>query len=85
MKIKLSKKEAQEKIDFFFKQPDFTPKAVKKIKRLAMKFNIKLKAKRKLFCKKCLSKLKGKVKITKHYKTVECKSCNYKNKWKINP
>jgi len=83
MKTKLSKTEAKEKITSFFKKSNFTPEEVKKIKRLAMKFNIKLKEHRKKFCKKCLSKLKGKTRITKLYKIVECFTCGYRNKFKI--
>lgn len=83
MKTKLSKTEAKDKINSFFKKSNFTAEEVKKIKRLAMKFNITLKEQRKKFCKSCLSKLRGKTRITKTYKTIECSSCNYKNKFKI--
>ncbi|MDP1695686.1 MAG: hypothetical protein Q8L29_02115 [archaeon] len=83
MKTALSKTQAKEKIDSFFQGESFTAEEVKKIKRLAMKFNIKLGAYRKLFCKKCLSKLKGKLRIAKTHKIVECASCGYKNKIKI--
>ena len=83
MKTKLSKTEAKEKIDAFFKRSNFKSEDVNKIKRLAMKFNIKLTEQRKLFCKKCLSKLRGKLNITKTHKTVECASCGYKNKIKL--
>jgi len=83
MKTNLNKKEAQEKIDEFFKKCDFTAEEVKKIKRLAMKFNIKLGLHKRTFCKKCMSKLKGKLSIKKMYKTIECKNCKYKNRFKI--
>ena len=83
MKTDLNKKEAQEKIDNFFKKEDFTPEDIKKIKRLAMKFNIKLRLYKKTFCKKCLSRLEGKLRINKMYKTIECKNCRYKNRFKI--
>ena len=83
MKTNLTKKEAQEKIDNFFKKDDFTAEEVKKIKRLAMKFNIKLGLYKKTFCKKCLLKLKGKLSINKMFKTIECKNCRYKNRFKI--
>jgi len=83
MKTKLSKTEAKEKIDSFFSKKSFSPSDLKKIKRLAMKFNIKLKSHRKKFCKKCLNPIKGKIRITKHYKITECSSCGYKNKIKI--
>lgn len=83
MKTSLSRVEAQEKIQDFFKQCNFAPKQLKKIKRLAMKFHIPLKTYKKLFCKKCLKPLKGKTRITKTHKSIECNSCGYKNRWKI--
>lgn len=83
MKTSLSKTEAREKIETFFKKKDFTAEEMKKIKRLAMKFRIRLCPSRKLFCKKCLSKLKGKTRITKTHKMVECSSCGYKNRFKL--
>ena len=83
MKTSLSKTEAKEKIKLFFQKSDFNAEEVKKIKRLAMKFNIKLRDYRKLFCKKCLSKLKGKLRVTKTHKTVECAACGYKNNVKL--
>ena len=83
MKTNLNKKEAQEKIDNFFKREDFTAKEAKKIKRLAMKFNIKLGLHKRAFCKKCFSRLEGKFSINKMYKTIECKNCGYKNKIRI--
>jgi len=52
MPKKLSKSDALEEIEDFFKQENFknkTPKDVKKIKKLAMRYNIKLGEKRKLF------------------------------------
>ncbi len=83
MKTKLIKEEAQQKIEEFFKKESFVKEEVKKIKRLAMKFNIKLGKLRQNFCKKCLSKLKGKIRITKTHKTIECENCGYRNKFKI--
>jgi len=83
MKPKLSKPEAQAKIEEFFKKDTFTPKQLKKIKRLAMKFKIKLKSYRKKFCKSCLSQLKGKARITKTHKSIICQICGYKNKFRL--
>lgn len=83
MKSNLSKSQAQEKIYDFFKREKFTKEEAKKIKRLAMKFNIKLKDERKKFCKSCLSQLKGKTRISKTHKIIVCKFCNYKNKFKL--
>ena len=86
MKNKLIKQEAQEKIDDFFSTKDeLSPKYVKKIKRLAMRYNIKLGKYRRRFCKKCYSDLKynvRKIRITKTHKIVECRKCGYINKWK---
>ena len=83
MKTKLSKTDAKEKISKFFQKKNFSPDELKKIKRLAMKFNIKLTHYRKLFCKSCLNPLAGKIKVTKTHKTVECKYCKTKNKVRI--
>lgn len=83
MKKKISKQEAQNQINKFFQKSSFTPEQVKKIKRLAMKYNIKLGPHKKKFCKKCLSQLKGKTRISRIYKTIECQECKYKNKWRL--
>ncbi|MBU0466858.1 MAG: hypothetical protein KJ718_02320 [Nanoarchaeota archaeon] len=83
MKTRLSKTEAREKIEEFFKREDFTSEEIKKMKRMAMKFNIRLDGKRKLFCKKCLSRLRGKTRVSKTHKTVECGICGERNKFKI--
>jgi len=83
MNTKLSKTEAQNKISSFFEKSDFSPVQLKKIKRLAMKFNIKLGDKRKLFCAKCLHPLAGKITISKTHKTIECRFCGNKNKVRI--
>jgi RNase P subunit RPR2 len=82
MRGDINKTQAKEKIEQFFSKP-FTPEQLKKIKRLAMKSNIKLGDKRKFFCKKCLSPLAGKLSITKTHKTVECKFCSFRNKVRI--
>ena len=53
---KLSKTETRKEIGEFFKDiKTKTPKEIKKIKKLAMKQNIKLGDKRKKFCQKCFS------------------------------
>lgn len=81
---KLTKIEAEETIKEFFKNvKNKTPKEIKKIKRLAMKHNIKLKEKRKKFCKKCFS-IELKVKRVKQgRKTVECQNCGDVSRWKL--
>ena len=83
MKISLSKTQAKDKIDAFFERKSFTKEEMKKIKRLAMKFKIRLKGKRRLFCKRCLSQLTGKIKVNKTHKTIECYNCKFKNKIKL--
>jgi len=84
MKGKISKTEAKKKIDEFFLRDDFSPKEIKKIKKLAMRHNIKLRNYRRKFCKKCLTKLKGKTRVSKTHKTIECEYCGYRNKFRIN-
>ena len=85
MKKKLTKKEAQKKIDEFFRQTEkLDPKYVKKVKRLAMAYNIKLGVHRKMFCKKCFGDLRrSKTRIKRGYKIVECPACKEKIRWKI--
>lgn len=84
MKIKLSKKEAEQKLGDFFEASKLDSKDVKKIKKLAMKHNIKLGNYRKRFCKKCFSDLRnGKIRTSKLYKTIECANCKEKNKFRI--
>ena len=83
MKKKLTKKEAEEKINEFFKNDNFDSEEMKKIKKLAMKFNIKFREKRKSFCKKCLSKLEGKIVIGRERKMVTCKNCEFKNRFRV--
>lgn len=84
MKSKVNKTEVKKKIEEFFKRKDFAPEQLKKVKRIAMKFNIKLRDYRKSFCKKCLNPLSGKTSITKTNKTVVCRHCGFRNKIRIN-
>ena len=83
MKIKINKTEVKKKIEEFFKRKDFAPEQLKKVKRIAMKFNIKLGDYRKSFCKKCLNPLSGKISITKTHKTIVCNHCSFRNKVRI--
>jgi RNase P subunit RPR2 len=83
MKRKISKTEAKEKISSLFSKKSFSPEELKKIKRLAMKYRISLREHRKKFCKKCFTKLKGKIRVSKTHKTTICVSCGYKNKLRI--
>ena len=84
MKKEFSKSEAKDKISNFFSKPSFSKEEVKKIKRLAMKYNIKLGDKRKLFCKKCFSPyVRSSIILKKGYLTIKCEHCNHKNRWKM--
>ncbi len=84
MKKTFSKKEAEEKIEEFFKRDNLKVKDTKKIKRLAMSYNLKLEEYKKRFCKKCFADLRGgKVRIGKRFKIVVCGSCGFGNRWGI--
>ena len=83
MKKTISKPVSLGKIEEFFRREDFDAKDVKKIKRLAMKFKIRLGEKRKKFCKKCLSKLRGKTRVGRIYKSIECEACGFVNKFRM--
>jgi len=82
---KLSKKEAEEKIKSFFVHiKNKTPEEIKKIKKLSMKYNLKLGGLRKNFCKKCLTTYKNpEIRSNKNFKSFKCKECGYVNRWKI--
>lgn len=79
----MSKTEAVEKIKEFFSRNEFNSEECRNIKRLAMKFRIRLKEQRKSFCKKCFSQLRGKIRIGNDHKSVECANCGFVNRWKI--
>ena len=82
---KLPKTEAKKEIkEFFLDIKNKTSREIKKIKRLAMKHNISLKEKRKLFCKKCLTLYKNpKIRIKNKIKSVTCRECGYVARWRI--
>ena len=84
---KLPKTEVKKQIrGFFLEIRKKSVKQVKKIKRLAMSHNIKLKEKRKLFCRKCLAPYKNpKIRIKNKIKIMTCKNCDYVARWKIKP
>lgn len=87
MKNKISKSEAMQEIEKFFSSiANKSPKEIKKIKKLAMGYNIPLKEKRKLFCKYCLNPYSGKekVRIKNKIKNVTCLNCGKISRWKIN-
>lgn len=83
MKTSLNKTQAKEKIESFFQKERFSKEDMKKIKRIAMKFRIPLKQYKKLFCKKCLSHLKGSIRISKTHKTIICDNCSFRNKFRM--
>ncbi|MDP3881903.1 MAG: hypothetical protein Q8Q31_03435 [Nanoarchaeota archaeon] len=84
MRRDINKRQAMEEINEFFKQEEFTSENMKKIKRMAMKYKIRLGEYRRMFCKKCLSKLKGKTTIRKGYKNIKCRVCGATNRQRIN-
>lgn len=83
MKNKISRKEAGEMIREFFSKKKFGPGGIRKIKKLAMRYNIKLREYKKKFCKKCLCELRGKIRLGKKFKTIECEKCRYKNRFSL--
>jgi len=84
MKIELTKKQAEGRIkEFFFNIKSKNKEQIRKIKRLAMHYNIKLKEKRKLFCKSCYSSKLRVKSIKKGIKTLECENCRKISRWKI--
>src|SRR3989344_223853 len=83
MKTSLSKSQTQQKINEFFARKSFRSEEVKKIKRLAMKYNIKLGVLRRKFCKRCFSQLKGSTRITKNHKKIICGSCGALNSFRL--
>lgn len=86
MKNKISKTEAEKEINEFFSNiKSKSLRDIKKIKRVAMKHNIPLKEKRRLFCKKCLNPFAGneKIRIKNGLKSIICKKCDYVNRLRI--
>ena len=85
MSKKISKVQAKESINQFFSNiKSKTPNDVKKIKKIAMSHNLKLKEKKKLFCKKCLTPyMSPKIRIKNNVKTLVCGNCNYVGRLKI--
>lgn len=82
---KKNKKESESQIkEFFINLRDKTSNEVKKIKKVAMSQNIKLKEKRKAFCKKCLNPyVMPKIRIKNGMKIVVCDKCGAVSRWKI--
>lgn len=84
MKTDISKSQAQIKINDFFARKEFTAEEVRKIKRLAMKFKIRLGGHRRKFCKQCLAKLDGSTRVRGENKTIICGFCGFTNRIKMN-
>jgi RNase P subunit RPR2 len=83
---KISKNETKEQVDEFFnKIKNKSPEEIKKMKKIAMNKNIKLKDQRKKFCEKCLTPYSGKekIRIKKGIKTITCEKCGKINRWKV--
>lgn len=81
---KLSKTEAKKEIEEFFKDVrNKSPKEIKKIKKLAMRYNIPLKEKRKLFCKYCFSPNLKVIGTKNKIKKVRCENCGKVSRWRI--
>ena len=70
---------------FFLDIKNKNPEEIRKIKKLSMRFSLKLGELRKKFCKKCLHPYSGREKIIikKDMKSVECGNCGNINRWKI--
>jgi len=81
---KISKTEAKEKIEDFFRDlKNKNPEQIRKIKKIAMHYNIKLGDKRKKFCKKCYS-INLKIKSMKNkVKIVKCTNCGAISRWRV--
>ena len=79
---KLTKSDAEKEIKQAFNKK-LSPIEIKKIKRLAMKYNIKLGELRKKFCKKCYSTELRVRSVKNKVKTVECKKCKQIMRWKL--
>lgn len=81
----ISKKSALKQIENFFENiSNKNPRDIKKVRKLAMSFNIKLGEKKKLFCKKCLKPYENpKIRIKNKLKILTCENCGYVSRWKV--
>ena len=84
-KLKVSKKEAKNKIENFFKEiKEKSPLEIKKIKKIAMNKRISLGENKKLFCKKCFFPfVNPKIRIKKGFKIITCEECGAIKRIKI--
>jgi len=87
MKKNLSKTEVRKQIKDFFASEEIknkSPREIKKIKRIAMRYNVQLKEFRKEFCKKCLAPYKdARIKIKNKMKIMTCGNCGYVSRWRL--
>jgi RNase P subunit RPR2 len=85
MKKNLSKAQAREEIDEFFRHIRLrSSDGVRKISRLANAYKIKLGDRRKLFCKKCLSPYRHpKIVIKNDFTRMTCEKCGRESRWKF--
>lgn len=85
MKKDISKIDAQKQInDFFKKIKEKSPEEIKKIKRLAMSYNIKLGENKKMFCEKCFYPYTDpSIRIKNDFLRIVCGKCGHISKWKI--
>jgi RNase P subunit RPR2 len=85
MKKTVSKKEVEKQIEEFFHH--ITEKKsieIRKIKKLAMSYNIKLGNKKKTFCKKCFHPyVEPSVRINNDMVNITCEKCEHISKWKL--
>lgn len=79
---KMNKKQAEEKINLFFREKH-SKEDVRKIKKISMRYRIKLKDFRKKFCNRCFSMNLKFRKVKGNRKTVECSDCGNLMRWKI--
>jgi len=85
MKKKLSKTETKKQIEEVFNHiKEKTQKDVEKIKKLAMKHNIKLGIKKRLYCTKCLHPyIEPEIRIKSGFVNMKCEFCNHTARWKL--
>lgn len=81
MNEKSIREKTREEVESFFRKDDFSQSETKKIIKLANKHRIRLGKLRQKFCKKCLNKLKGKIKIKNSHKIIVCEKCEFVNKF----
>ena len=84
MKTALTRSAIKQQVNEFFSKENITPEQTRKIKRIAMKYNIRLGAYKKRFCKNCLSDLRtARSRINNGYKQVVCPVCRAVHRWKM--